>query len=393
MYIVEWLYWLRRIMKRIKKYILKLLNIVCYRLYRMSGKRESILEKVDEELIFRSWTKNNSHCYIQSRDEWSNHPELDLSIIVPLYNSEQFIHRNVDSLLAQKTYFKYEIILVNDGSKDSTQRIVEKYRDENLEKIVAISQDNGGISCARNIGIANSKGGYISFVDQDDWVSEDYVEKMISTAYAKQADIVKAGFCDIYTNRIRNRECNSCVAYDGMKDRLFCYKSYVYPGVYRRELFEHIQFPVGYWYEDMIIRSLVFRQAKVFVHIPNVLYFKRFHSSNSSFTIWDVKNNKSIEHLYLSMDIIEVNDLLNLPRDIWLYECLMREYGFILSLRIRYLEENIRKNVFLKACDILSELYKDEYYEELSDENREWQSIFANREYKMWKLKCGHYFV
>ena len=123
-------------MKRIKKYILKLLNIVCYRLYRISGKRESILEKVDEELIFRSWTKNNSHCYIQSRDEWSNHPELDLSIIVPLYNSEQFIHRNVDSLLAQKTYFKYEIILVNDGSKDSTQRIVEKYRDENPEKIV-----------------------------------------------------------------------------------------------------------------------------------------------------------------------------------------------------------------------------------------------------------------
>lgn len=359
----------------------------------MSGKRESLLEKVDEELIFRSWTKNNSHCYIQSRDEWSNHPELDLSIIVPLYNSEQFIHRNVDSLLAQKTYFKYEIILVNDGSKDSTQRIVEKYRDENPEKIVAISQDNGGISYARNIGIANSKGGYISFVDQDDWVSEDYVEKMISTAYAKQADIVKAGFCDIYTNRIRNRECNSCVAYDGMKDRLFGYKSYVYPGVYRRELFEHIQFPIGYWYEDMIIRSLVFRQAKVFVHIPNVLYFKRFHSSNSSFTIWDVKNNKSIEHLYLSMDIIEVNDLLNLPRDIWLYECLMREYGFILSLRIRYLEENIRKNVFLKACDILSELYKDEYYEELSDENREWQSIFANREYKMWKLKCGHYFI
>ena len=93
------------------------------------------------------------------------------------------------------------------------------------------------------------------------------------------------------------------------------------------------------------------------------------------------------------MDIIEINDLLMLPRDIWLYECLMREYGFILSLRIRYLEEGIRKNIFLKACDILSELYKDEYYNEFSDDNRDWQHIFANREYKLWKLKCGHYFI
>lgn len=93
------------------------------------------------------------------------------------------------------------------------------------------------------------------------------------------------------------------------------------------------------------------------------------------------------------MDIIEVNDQIKLPRDIWLYECLMREYGFILSLRIRYLEENVRKNIFLKACDILSELYEEEYYEGFSDENRDWQHIFANREYKMWKLKCGHYYI
>lgn len=380
-------------MSRIKRYILKLLNYAYYRLYLLRGKSESILEKTNDELLYSSWETNDSNCYIQSRKDWTKDNEIALSIVVPLYNSEKFIHRNVDSLLAQKTKYKYEIILINDGSTDSTQLISEKYRNDNPEKIVVIYQENGGISSARNTGIANSRGEYISFVDQDDWVREDFVEKLMSTAYDEQADIVKSGFCDIYPNRVKNRECDSCIVRDGMKDRLFCYKSYVYPGVYRRELYEHLQFPVGYWYEDMIIRSLVFRQAKVFVHIPDVLYYKLFHSSNSSFTIWSVRNNKSIEHLYLSMDIIEINDLLMLPKDIWLYECLMREYGFILSLRIRYLEEGIRKNIFLKACDILSELYKDEYYNEFSDDNRDWQHIFANREYKLWKLKCGHYFI
>lgn len=380
-------------MKRIKKYILKILNGIVYSIYRISGKTEPIREKADDELIYSRWFRQNCNCYVHSRNEWICRDNIDVSIIVPLYNSERFIYKNVDSLLNQKTDYNYEIVLVNDGSTDSTISIAEEYRVNNPEKIVIISQENAGISSARNTGIANSSGKYLSFVDQDDWVSEDYVEKLISTAYSQQADIVKSGFCDIYTNHIRNRECNSCVTLDGMKDRLFVYKSYVYPGVYRRELFEHIQFPIGYWYEDMIMRSLIFRQAKVFVHIPDVLYYKLFHSSNSSFTIWSVRNNKSIEHLYLSMDIIEINDLLMLPKDIWLYECLMREYGFILSLRIRYLEEGIRKNIFLKACDILSELYKDEYYNEFSDDNRDWQHIFANREYKLWKLKCGHYFI
>lgn len=380
-------------MSRIKKYLQKIINLVCYQLYRMRGKSEPLSEKTDDELLNNSWERKNSNCYIQSRYGWIKDNKIALSIVVPLYNSEKFIYKNVDSLLAQKTKYKYEIILVNDGSTDSTQLISEKYRNDNPEKIVAIYQENGGISSARNTGIANSRGEYISFVDQDDWVREDFVEKLMSTAYDEQADIVKSGFCDIYPNRVKNRECDSCIVRDGMKDRLFCYKSYVYPGVYRRELYEHLQFPVGYWYEDMIIRSLIFRQAKVFVHIPDVLYYKLFHSSNSSFTIWSVRNNKSIEHLYLSMDIIKINDLLMLPKDIWLYKCLMREYGFILSLRIRYLEEGVRKNIFLKACDILSELYKDEYYNEFSDDNRDWQHIFANREYKLWKLKCGHYFI
>lgn len=380
-------------MSRIKRYILKLLNYAYYRLYLLRGKSESILEKTNDELLYSSWERNDSNCYIQSRNNWIKDNAIALSIVVPLYNSEKFIHRNVDSLLAQKTKYKYEIILVNDGSRDSTQLILEKYKNDNPDKIVVITKENGGISSARNTGIANSRGEYISFVDHDDWISEDYVEKLISAAYAEQADIVKSGFCDKYPNRVKNRECDSCIVRDGMRGSLFCYKSYVYPGVYRRVLFEHLQFPAGYWYEDMIIRSLIFRQAKVFVHIPDVLYYKLFHSSNSSFTIWSVRNNKSIEHLYLSMDIIEINDLLMLPKDIWLYECLMREYGFILSLRIRYLEEGIRKNIFLKACDILSELYKDEYYDEFSDDNRDWQHIFANREYKLWKLKCGHYFI
>ena len=127
-------------MSRIKRYILKLLNYAYYRLYLLRGKTESILEKTNDELLYSSWERNDSNCYIQSRKDWTKDNEIALSIVVPLYNSEKFIHRNVDSLLAQKTKYKYEIILVNDGSTDSTQLISEKYRNDNPEKILSIYQ-------------------------------------------------------------------------------------------------------------------------------------------------------------------------------------------------------------------------------------------------------------
>lgn len=332
-------------------------------------------------------------CFAQTPERAAQNEELVLSIIVPLYNASKYVEECVYGLINQKTEYTYEIILINDGSKDDTEYRIEKMKERHSDKITVISQDNCGISGARNKGVSVAKGRYLAFVDQDDRVADGYVQLLIENAIKYDADIVKSAFCDVKSfGRKRENETISCVVRNGMKKELFDYKSYVYPGVFKRCLFDHVEFPVGCWYEDMIIRTLIYRQATVFVHIPDVLYFKTFHNNNSSLKVWDINSLKSLDHLFLSIDIISASDKLGLPRDSWMYQCIIREYASVFAMRIRRLDENVRRLAFLKACDVLDALFREEYYDELLPEYKEWQKIFKNREYKLWLLKSGYYY-
>ena len=98
---------------------------------------------------------------------------VKVSVIVPVYNVEKFINRCVDSILSQ-TFKDFELILINDGSKDKSLEIIEKYR---VDKRVRIfTQKNQGPAVARNFGISVAKGSYIMFIDSDDYIDPDYIE-------------------------------------------------------------------------------------------------------------------------------------------------------------------------------------------------------------------------
>lgn len=101
-----------------------------------------------------------------------------ISIIVPVYNTEKWLHRCVDSLLAQ-TYTDFEVLLINDGSTDGSGVICDEYaiRDP---RVRAFHKSNGGVSSARNLGLDNAKGEWINFVDSDDWVESHYLEVLIN---------------------------------------------------------------------------------------------------------------------------------------------------------------------------------------------------------------------
>lgn len=115
-----------------------------------------------------------------------------ISIIVPIYNAETFIHRCVDSILSQ-TYKDIEIILVDDGSKDTSGIICDDYASKN-GCVKVIHKENGGVSSARNAGLDMAKGEWIAFVDADDWISPNMYELMIE----KAVDAVELVFCDYY---------------------------------------------------------------------------------------------------------------------------------------------------------------------------------------------------
>ena len=102
-----------------------------------------------------------------------------VTIIVPIYNAEKYLHKCIESILAQ-TYTDFELLLINDGSKDNSGAICEEYATKD-SRVRVFHKENGGASAARNCGLDNAIGEYICFIDADDWVDEDYIEKLLPT--------------------------------------------------------------------------------------------------------------------------------------------------------------------------------------------------------------------
>ena len=103
-----------------------------------------------------------------------------ISVIVPAYNAEKTLNKCLDSILGQ-TLVDIEIIVVNDGSTDSTQTIVEGYMSSD-NRIKLINQENKGLGAARNVGLDNATGKYISFIDSDDWISKNFLYSLYTYA-------------------------------------------------------------------------------------------------------------------------------------------------------------------------------------------------------------------
>lgn len=124
--------------------------------------------------------------------------EFLISVIIPAYNSENYIKRCLESILVQ-TYTNYELIVVDDGSTDNTLKICRELQNQN-EKIKIIEKENGGVSSARNVGLANTKGEYIAFIDSDDYVSKEYLEILVRMTKINNAEMSICGVLDRLEN-------------------------------------------------------------------------------------------------------------------------------------------------------------------------------------------------
>lgn len=193
--------------------------------------------------LYRKWSHKDPNVYIAGD---SNRHEItcDLSVIIPLYNSEKYLPHIIRMFKEQETDYKFELILVNDGSTDKTKYILDVV-ESTIPFARVINQENGGISKARNTGINYSHGRYISFMDHDDEISTDYIHKLLQSAYAEKAEIVKCWYGQKYGKEIA-KAGNST--------------GFIWAGVMDYNLFEHVRFPEGYWYEDMINNFVIKRK-------------------------------------------------------------------------------------------------------------------------------------
>lgn len=193
---------------------------------------------------------------------------MKLSIIVPVYNAEKYLEKCLDSLVNQ-TMDDYEVILVNDGSKDSSQSIIDSYVNQYPELIRAVTVENGGQGRARNIGIDMARGAYIGFVDSDDWVASDMFEKLYTAVVEDDADMA---VCDTV-------QCfdDGSEVYLPMSrfESAMEITTAVWNKLFKKELVEGIRFPEGLWYEDaeFVIKTML--GCKNIARVGEGLYFYR----------------------------------------------------------------------------------------------------------------------
>lgn len=179
---------------------------------------------------------------------------IKLSIIVPVYNVEKYLEKCLDSLVNQ-TLKDIEIIIVNDGSKDNSQLIIDKYAKRYPNLIKTYKKTNGGLSSARNYGIKKAKGEYIAFVDSDDYVDLNMYSEMYKKAISKDFDLVVCNLKYVYDKKIVNAYSN--IKFDLM-DKNSIKKSMlnVYPAawnkIYHKRLFDNgVLFKEKVWFEDV----------------------------------------------------------------------------------------------------------------------------------------------
>ena len=115
-----------------------------------------------------------------------NNPKI--SVIVPVYNVEQFLPRCINSILAQ-TFTDFEVLLINDGSADNSGRICDEYAKKD-NRIRLFHKGNGGVSSARNIGLKNVKGELICFIDSDDYLDKKFLQRMVKAMEENDVDLV-----------------------------------------------------------------------------------------------------------------------------------------------------------------------------------------------------------
>lgn len=202
-----------------------------------------------------------------------------VSVIIPVYNVEKYLEYCLQSILAQ-TYDNLEIILVDDGSTDSSGRMCDSFTALD-ERIKVIHKVNGGLSSARNIGIKESSGEFITFVDSDDYIRKDYVEKLSRIMIHDNCDIVVGSYEKVYTDidfSIIDKNVD-IKQYDG---REFAYEIlsqklpiYAHGKLYRRELFQKIEFPEGRLYEDVPTLWKISKLIKRAASIDSKLYYYR----------------------------------------------------------------------------------------------------------------------
>ena len=205
----------------------------------------------------------------------------EVSVIIPVYNSEKYVEKCICSVMAQ-TLPELEIIIINDGSIDESGKILRKLAQKD-SRIILLEQENKGVAAARNLGVEKATGKYLTFVDGDDYLQEDYIEKMYSLAEKETLDMVICGLTYVDEG---GKELNKIIpgVYKRLENEEWTFRiSAVCSHLYKRELWEKydVKLQSGERGEDMPVSLFFSAVCPRIATLPECGYYYVQHASSA----------------------------------------------------------------------------------------------------------------
>lgn len=279
-------------------------------------------------------------------------PTVDLQIVIPAYNVEAYLESCMESVLSQKTKYSYHIILVDDGAKDNTPAIADKYAAD--PRVTVIHQPNKGLSGARNTGFKEIFGRYLLFVDSDDILCEGAIEAMLDTAYRHDCDMVEGSACYLYENSQDIMHQFPVIA--KAEDPYSVLHGHAWGKLYKAELLKNLCFPEGFWYEDSILTFLVFPMLTNAWVIPHICYGYRINQSGI------VRSShgkpRSVETYWLTEQLMASYAKAEHPVTDAYFRSILHQFR-LNQHRVSDLSEETQECVFVLSSELLAHYFPD----------------------------------
>lgn len=234
-----------------------------------------------------------------------------VSVVVPVYNVDKYVTHCIESLINQ-TYSNIEILLINDGSTDTSGIICDECAKRD-NRIIVYHKENGGLSSARNYGIERANGRYIAFIDSDDWVEKEFVEVLVNSIETQNAEIACCGFLIVDENgnvkAVKKAKEQLCLNRDAAMEDLLLdknVKNIAWNKLYLTDLFENVRYPHGKNYEDVATTYKLVRKANRVVIVPQALNYYLLRENSIIHTISEKNLNNWLEaHMNRRNEIAE----------------------------------------------------------------------------------------
>ena len=279
---------------------------------------------------------------------------IKVSVIVPVYNVYDYLDKCLDSLVRQ-TLKEIEIIVVNDGSPDNSQEIIDKYAKDYPEKIKAFKKENGGLSDARNYGIKKATGEYIAFVDSDDYVSIDMYDKMYNKAKSGNFDMVVCDLNYVYNDRIVRAYSNVKHDTTDIKKAMLNIYPAAWNKIFKRKFFENLEFKKKVWFEDVEFLYRILPLIKT-IGVVNEPFYQYLQREGSITKKQDMRIYNYIDNL---------NGLVTYYKDNKLYSQYQKEleYVYVRYMYATFIKQatNFDREEYKKAIDKAKLNVKDNF--------------------------------